>query len=178
MVLSETAVLVGISGFGVNMGPFFQCLIMVAALMVISLLHMRFQPYAHAQSGMVMLQGIHCLLFTSLIGQSFLPNGLVLPGSAYGLAMGAFLLVLNCVYVCSVLWQLLRLIDWQALRAALGGIAAFLQKSALHLQATKCVRLRRCFRVLHLQPHTPTGYGKSATAGTSSGARPRPQGGV
>ncbi|WIA34132.1 hypothetical protein OEZ86_012497 [Tetradesmus obliquus] len=50
--------------------------------------------------------------------RSFLPYGPVTPGAAYGLAMGAILLAVNLVFVCSVLWQLLRLIDWPALSAA------------------------------------------------------------
>jgi hypothetical protein len=93
--------------FGVNVGAFFQCLIMVAALVAMSLLQLRFQPYAHAQAGRVMVQGTLCLLLTTLVGQSFLPFGPVLLSTAYGLAMGGILLAVNFMYVCSVVWRVL-----------------------------------------------------------------------
>uniref|UniRef100_A0A383VT78 TRP C-terminal domain-containing protein n=1 Tax=Tetradesmus obliquus TaxID=3088 RepID=A0A383VT78_TETOB len=115
---TETAVLVAISEFGVNVGPFYQCLLMAAVLVLIIYLRLGVKPYVHQQTGKAMVHNTLCLLLTTMVGQSFLLYGPVTPGAAYGLAMGAILLAVNLVFVCSVLWQLLRLIDWPALSAA------------------------------------------------------------
>ncbi|KAF6259507.1 hypothetical protein COO60DRAFT_1460131 [Scenedesmus sp. NREL 46B-D3] len=112
VVVCENAVLVAISVFGVNLGPFYQCLLMVAALLLMSQLQLGFRPYLRAQTGRAMAQGTHCLLLTALAGHSFLAYGPVQPGIAYGLALGAVLLLVNLVYACSVVWQLLSLVDW------------------------------------------------------------------
>ncbi|WIA28654.1 hypothetical protein OEZ86_011190 [Tetradesmus obliquus] len=117
--VTETAVLVAISVFGVNLGPFYQCLLMAVALMLITHLRLGFKPYLHKQTGRAMVRNTHCLLLTTLAGLSFLAYGPVIPGAAYGLAMGGIVLAVNLVYVCSELWQLLRLIDWLVLRAAI-----------------------------------------------------------
>jgi hypothetical protein len=115
VVVWETAVLVAISVFGVNVGAFYQCLLMIAALMLVSHLQLGFKLYVHVQAGRAMLQGTHCLLLTTLVGLSFLPYGPVQPGATYGLVMGGILLVVHVVYVCSLLWRLLRLVDWPLL---------------------------------------------------------------
>jgi hypothetical protein len=68
VVVWETAALVAISVFGVNVGAYYQGLLMVAALMLISHLQMGFKPYAHLQAGRAMVQGTHCLLLTTVAG--------------------------------------------------------------------------------------------------------------
>jgi hypothetical protein len=112
VVVWETAVLVAISVFGVNVGAFYQSLLMIAALMLISHLQLGLKTYAHLQAGRAMVQGTHCLLLTTVAGLYFLPLGAVRPTATYGLVMGGILLAVHVVYVCSVLFQLLRLIDW------------------------------------------------------------------
>jgi hypothetical protein len=105
VVVWETAALVAISVFGVNVGAFYQCLLMMAALMLISHLQLGFKPYTHVHAGQAMRQGTHCLLLTTLVGLSFLPYGPVQAGATYGLVMGGILLAVHasCVRVqCSL----------------------------------------------------------------------------
>jgi hypothetical protein len=135
-VVLETAILVAISVFGVNVGAFYQCLLMLAALMLISHMQLGFKPYLHPQTRKAMVQSTHCLLLTALAGLSFLPYGPVQASAAYGLAMGGIVLAVNVVFVCSVLWQLLRLIDWPLLCTALNKCTYATSRGLQHI----CVR--------------------------------------
>jgi hypothetical protein len=119
VVVWETAALVAISVFGVNVGAFYQCVLMIVALMLISHLQLGFKPYAHMHAGKAMLQGTHCLLLTTLSGLTFLPVGAVQPGATYGLVMGGILVAVHTVYVCSVLWRLVKTVNWPLLCNAL-----------------------------------------------------------
>jgi hypothetical protein len=136
LVAWETAALVAISVFGVNVGAFYQCLLMTAALMLVSNLQLIFKPYAHEHAGRARLQGTHCLLLTTLAGLSFLPSGTVQPGAIHGLVMGGILLVVHVVYVCNVLWRLLRLIDWQLLRTMLAKGLIAVKQGMHHVRIT------------------------------------------
>jgi hypothetical protein len=133
VVVWETAALVAISVFGVNVGAYFQCLLMTAALMLVSYLQLRFKPYAHVQASEAMLQGTHCLLLTTLAGLSFLPYGTVQAGATYGLVMGGILLVVHVVYVCNVLWRLFKLFDWSLLWSVLERCSTTVRKGMQHV---------------------------------------------
>jgi hypothetical protein len=141
VVLCETAALVAISVFGINLGPFYQCVLMVAALLLVSQLQLVFQPYLRMQTRRVMVQGTHCLLLTALAAQSFLAYGPISPSVTYGLVMGAVLLVINSVYVCSVVWKLLGLVDWLALCDAIDkrwvALGRFMRRCVMRLQALR-----------------------------------------
>jgi hypothetical protein len=143
VVVCETAALVAISVFGVNLGPFYQCLLMVAALLLVSQLQLMFKPYMRIQTRQAMIQGTHCLLLTALAAHSFLAYGPVQPGVAYGLARGFVLLVINFVYVCSVVWKLLCLVDWHALCDAIEklwvALGRFVRRCVVQLQQV-CAR--------------------------------------
>jgi hypothetical protein len=134
VVVCETAALVAISVSGVNVGPSYQCLLMIAALMLVSNLQLGFKPYAHVQAGRAMLQGTHCLLLTTLAGMSFLPLGAVHPGATYGMVMGGILVAVHAVYVCSVLWRLARLIDRLLLVKALEKCTTAVRSVTRHMR--------------------------------------------
>jgi hypothetical protein len=168
VVVWETTVLVAVSVFGVNVGPFFQCAIRIAALMLISNAQLGFKPYAQTLTGRAMVQGTYCLLLTTLVGQTFLPYGPVLPGSAYGLAMGGILLVANVVYVCSVVWQLLRLIDWPVVGKSISKSGSAVRRSILHVGVTvQHARMR-----LLARHSAPPRVGKAANGGGAHGPWP------
>jgi hypothetical protein len=65
-VVWQTAALVAISVFGAVLGAFYQCLLLIAALMLASYMQTRFEPHVHVQAGKAMLQGTHCLLLTTV----------------------------------------------------------------------------------------------------------------
>jgi hypothetical protein len=170
VVVWETAVLVAISVFGVNVGPFFQSLIMVAALMSIALCQAHFQPFADVQAGRLMVQGTLCLLLTALVGQSCLPYGPVLPSTVYGLVMGGILLAVNALYVCSVLWQLMRVIDWAAVRSVVNNGISAVRNSLRQLGMS--VR-HAILRLLRLTGTGPAQTGKIASGLGAQGISPR-----
>jgi hypothetical protein len=173
VVVWETAALVAISVFGVNVGAFYQCLLMMAALMLISHLQLGFKPYTHVQAGQAMRQGTHCLLLTTLVGLSFLPYGPVQAGATYGLVMGGMLLAVHVVYVCSVLWRLLRIIDWPVLCTVLEQCTTAVKKGMQQLR----VGAAHVWVQSGLPPHSmPSSLSKAAgglpsvTLGCSHGA--------
>jgi hypothetical protein len=118
VVVCETILLVAIHAFGVNLGALYQSVVMTAALGVQANLLLVFKPYAYEPAGRAMLRGVQCLLLTSYVGLTFqltnrkstLENQ---PPATYGLVMGAVLVVVNFVYVWSVLWQLVRHVQWR-----------------------------------------------------------------
>jgi hypothetical protein len=167
VVVCETAALVAISVFGVNLGPFYQCVLMVAALLLVSQLQLVFRPYLRSQTRQAMVQGTHCLLLTALAAQSFLAYGHVQPSIAYGLAMGALLLVINFVYVCSVVWKLICLVDWLGLCDAIEkrwvALGRFMRRCVVRLQQVRARRANvACISMVsvgsvsaHSQPKAP-----------------------
>jgi hypothetical protein len=152
VVVWETAALVAISVFGVNVGAFYQCLLMIAALMLISHLQLGLKPYAHLQAGRAMVQGTHCLLLSTVAGLSFLPLGAVHPTATYGLVMGGILLAVHVVYVCSVLLQLLSLIDWPLLCTVLERCTTAAQKGMRHVRVGAARWLVQCGLPCHCMP--------------------------
>lgn len=112
-----TATLVAISIYGVNIGPFYQCLLMLAALLLIGKLLTSFKPHVHDQARRAMLLGVQCLLLTSLVGLSFLRYGSIQPSTTYGLVMGVVLLRVNLAYICWILWQLVKSIEFNVVVA-------------------------------------------------------------
>jgi hypothetical protein len=84
-----------------------------------------------------MLRGVQCLLLTSYVGLTFQLTSRsvndVQPSATYGIVMGAVLVLANVAYVCSVLWQQVRHVDWQGIvgtvRNAGHGVHACVGKS-------------------------------------------------
>lgn len=117
VVTLETVALTAISVFGVNIGAFYQSIVMSAALAIMVQMQYTFRPFAHETTGRAMLRGSQVLLVTSFIGMTFVPTGTVEvdPDIArrYGLVMGVSLLLLNLAYILYVLWLLYKLIDWK-----------------------------------------------------------------
>jgi hypothetical protein len=109
----ETVALVAVSAFGVSVGAFYHCILMIATLMLMMYLLLVFRPYAHATAARCMLQCVQRLLLTSFIGLAFMPVGAIRPSTAYGLAMGVVLLVVHVAFICSVLVQLLFAVQWR-----------------------------------------------------------------
>jgi hypothetical protein len=133
--MCQTMALVAVSVFGANLGATFQAVVMTAVLAVFLYLLVAFNPFAYRRTGRSMLFGVQCLLFTTFVGHTFqltssTANFRALPqlqaegqqaaaAATYGLVMGVLLLVVNLAYVGSVLWQLVQLMEWQAVREAL-----------------------------------------------------------
>jgi hypothetical protein len=122
VVVLQTIILVAINAFGVNLGALYQSVVMTAALGIQLYTLLAFRPYACQPAGKAMLRGVQCLLLTSYVGLTFQlasrPVNDVQPSATYGIVMGAVLVVANLAYVCSVLWQLMRHVDWRGIVTA------------------------------------------------------------
>jgi hypothetical protein len=137
----ETTAVVAVSVFGVNIGAFYQIIAMTAVLMLMMYLLLACRPFADAQSGRCILQGVQCLLLTSFLGLTFLRSCTLYPSQTYGLAMGALLLAINLVYLCSVVVLLLRAVDWQRV---LGVLLAWAKCACKRLPCTACSKANNC----------------------------------
>lgn len=84
---------------GVNIGAFYQSIVMSAALAIMVQMQYTFRPFAHAPTGRAMLRGTQALLVTSFVGMTFIPTGTIEVDPdvtrRYGLVTGVSLLLLN-----------------------------------------------------------------------------------
>jgi hypothetical protein len=121
VIVCQTIALVAVSTFGINMGPFYQTVLMTAAIGIHLFLLTAADPFVHLQTGRSMRLAVQCLLLTSFVGLTLQQTSRCTTGSSsqpaaeYGIALGALLLVVNLGFVCYVLWQLAKQVDWQAL---------------------------------------------------------------
>lgn len=119
VVLLQTATLVAISVFGFGLGTYYSCLALTAGLAGTMVLHAWMRPYASMEAGRTSLRGLACVTFTSFAALSFLPVGTVYGqlavNQAYAITAGAFVLIVNTVYIVSVAVQLVRAIRWTAI---------------------------------------------------------------
>eukprot|EP00879_Flechtneria_rotunda_P002277 GHRR01002468.1.p1 GENE.GHRR01002468.1~~GHRR01002468.1.p1 ORF type:complete len:306 (+),score=67.24 GHRR01002468.1:273-1190(+) len=116
VVVLQTLLLVAAGVFGVTLGPYYQAIVMNAALAFVFALLWVARPHLHQQTGTVALQSIACLLLTGFAALSFLPYGVVslddTQFETYGVIMGVIVLLVNLAFLASVLWQLINLVDW------------------------------------------------------------------
>lgn len=111
----QTNILVAVAVFGLALGGFYQALVMNAALAVMVVLLLVFQPYWCQQLYRLRLIGLQLLLLTSYASLSFMDityQNLHLDLDVYSMAMGAVVLVLNLVYVLFCIGLLCRSIKW------------------------------------------------------------------
>jgi hypothetical protein len=129
VVVCQSMALVAVSVFGSNMGALVQTIVMTAVLGMFLFLLRSFEPFAYQRTARSMLQGVQCLLLTTFIGHTFQLTANSRSqlqtraggnhAATYGMVMGVLLLLVNLAYVCSVLWQLVRLVEWQPVQDAL-----------------------------------------------------------
>jgi hypothetical protein len=147
-VALQTQVLVAVGVFGHSLGPMYQVLVVNATLAVMTVLLMVARPHAHAAAYRVMLLAMWCLVVTSYIAMSFIPSDGFKPGSVYSTLMGCVLLLMNGVFVLSVIWQLYRQFRWKAFSGACRrvavGAAAWSAAVLLRTASSCCTNLRGC----------------------------------
>jgi hypothetical protein len=108
----STIVLVMIGTFGFALGPYYQSLVITAALGISGVLLLAVRPHNCAAAGTVSLQGVGALITTSFSALTFLSYRNVTPAYGYTMFMGAVVLLVNVAFVLSAVWKLLRLIEW------------------------------------------------------------------
>lgn len=135
VIVLETLVLVAISVFGTSLGPYFQGLIMNAALAIMAFLLLAFKPQAHHAAYRVSLYSMCCLLVTNYTALSFLPYENLQAGALYGVIMGALVLFVNVGFILFVVWKLYKLVElhWEDIMAALQKYSRILSRKASSL---------------------------------------------
>jgi hypothetical protein len=125
--VTQTIILVCISVFGpVALSALHRNLVMNAALAVMVALLAVVKPYTDRTTGHVHLQAACCVWLTSYASMSFIPSvGVDSTATfAYSTTMGAVVLLVNVVFVVSLLWRLQKLLHWkQGLKALLMWVA-------------------------------------------------------
>jgi hypothetical protein len=116
VVVLQTIVLVMVGTFGYALGPYYQALVITAALGIILVLLLSVRPHVSAAAGVVSLRSLGVLITTAFAALTFLPYRNISPAPGYTMAMGVFVLLINVVFVLSTVWQLLRLVNWAAVR--------------------------------------------------------------
>lgn len=116
VVVLQTIVLVMIGTFGYALGPYYQSLVITAALAIIVVLLMSVKPHCCKAARVVSLRSVGVLMTTAFSALSFMPYRNISPAPGYTMAMGVFVLVINVAFVLSTLLQLVRAIDWTVCR--------------------------------------------------------------
>jgi hypothetical protein len=111
VVVVQTTILVMIGTFGYALGVYFQLLVMMAALGIISVLLSSVRPHNSKVAASVTRFSIGVLFTTAFSCLTFLPYRNITPAYGYTMAMGVFVLVINVAFVLSTLWRLLRLLQ-------------------------------------------------------------------
>jgi hypothetical protein len=119
VVVLQTIVLVMIGTFGYALGPYYQSLVITAALAIIVVLLMSVKPHCCKAARVVSLRSVGVLMTTAFSALSFMPYRNISPAPGYTMAMGVFVLVINVAFVLSTLLQLVRTIDWTVCRCCL-----------------------------------------------------------
>jgi len=114
VVVLQTISLVMVGTFGHALGPYFQALVMMAALGLIGVLLLCVKPHTSEAAGTVSLQSIGVLYLTTYSALTFLPHRNITPAPGYTTTMGVVVLVLHIAFVLSTLWKLAHLINWGA----------------------------------------------------------------
>jgi hypothetical protein len=138
VVVLQTIVLVMVGTFGYALGPYYQALVITAALQTIVVLLLSVRPHASAAAGVVSTRSLWVLIATSLSAMTFLPYRNISPAPGYTIAMGVFVLLINLAFVLSTLWQLLRLVNW----AALHRLACRCCSAAAHVPCSCCKNMQ------------------------------------
>jgi hypothetical protein len=113
VVFGQTAVLTVVGVFGLKLGPLHQIIAFSGILAVMALLWHIAQPYVLPAAGV--LHSIVCLFITNTANVVFLDYTTFQASGATAAAVGAGVLLINVVFVASVLWRVGRL--WVARQA-------------------------------------------------------------
>jgi hypothetical protein len=152
VVTIQCLVLVAISVLGYTLGPFHQALVMTAAFAIIGLMLLTCKPHNAQRAGRVHLQSIGCLMLTSFSALGFVAQSCIAASasSVVAIVLAALVLGVNAVFVASVLWQLLRLVQWRRMYCVM-------------LHVVRCKRVRRSQNCQHaLGERFPTGTDAAA----------------
>lgn len=113
-----------ISVFGATLGAAIQCILLTAACGVAQTLLGVFKPFAYREANLVSMQAFGCLVLSAQAALLFDLLAASGPGnSAAANGVGAFVFVVNAVYVVSVFWRAVCSIDWREL-GSMGRVAA------------------------------------------------------
>jgi hypothetical protein len=133
----QIAVMVAIAVFGYSLGTYFGCVVLTAALGVVTLLTIWMRPYRNHVAQLTAQRAAACAFFTSYAAFCFLPQGtLAHQADAQGgvrLAVGTLVLFVNVVFVLSFGWAILCMFDWRALRNKLSACCGALKKWQKHI---------------------------------------------
>jgi hypothetical protein len=127
LLLLQTCIVVAISVFGATLGAAFQCILLTAACGVAQTLLGVFKPFAYREANLVSMQAFGCLVLSA---QAALVFELLVLADADTVAaetgVAAVVLLVNIVFVLSVVWRIVTAIDW----AEVGGTAGKVGKAA------------------------------------------------
>lgn len=123
----QTCIVVAISVFGATLGAPFQCILLTAACGVAQTLLGVFKPFEFREANLVSMQAFGCLMLSAQAALVFELLVLIDAGNAAAAnGVAALVLVVNIVFVLSMLWRIVTAIDW----AAVGGNAGTLGRAA------------------------------------------------
>lgn len=126
VIIMELSVLVAIAVFAVKLGTYLGCVTLLAAFILVAWLLVWIRPYKSAATGTVASRGALCVLLTSFSTLLFMPVGTLVGRThayeQYAVAVGVVVICINIAFVVSVIWKVVRVVEWKALGAKVKGI--------------------------------------------------------
>jgi hypothetical protein len=146
----QTCAVVAIGVFGATLGAAYQCIVLSAAFGVSLLLLAVFKPYNHAAANALGAQSIACLMLTAQGALVFSMLAITDPDAAADsavaaavTAIGAVVLAINVVFVVSMMWRVLRVVEWDAVAKAAANARDFVRKpSQLYSRGRRSLPVR------------------------------------
>lgn len=117
VVLLQTIALVIVSTFGFVMGPYYSSLVTAAVLVVIATLLLVVKPFKCPTANKIAVVSVYVLFTTAYAALTFLSFNNAGPGPIYGNIMGVVILISNLAFFVGVIWKLVKVVDWAAIRA-------------------------------------------------------------
>jgi hypothetical protein len=108
VVFGQTAVLTVVGVFGFKLGPLHQVIAFSGILPAMALLWQVAQPYVLPAAVSVTVQCIVCLFITNTANVVFLDYNTFKASATTAIAVGAGVLLINVVFVASVVWRVGR----------------------------------------------------------------------
>jgi hypothetical protein len=132
----QTCAVVAIGVFGATLGAAYQCILLSAAFGISLLLLAVLKPYNHAAVNALGAKSFACLTLTAqgALVLSMLAvtesEGTANQQAAATTAVAAAVLAVNVAFVVSVIWRVLRVVEWGVLKRAASNAVEFVRRKS------------------------------------------------
>jgi hypothetical protein len=134
---TQTCAVVAVGVFGATLGAAYQCIVLSAVFGVSLFLLTTFKPYNHEAAHALDAQGLACLMLTAQGALVFSVLAITDPDAAADSAaaaavsaVGGVVVAINVIFVVSVMWRVLRVVEWDVVAKAAANVGDLVRRSS------------------------------------------------